>query len=483
MTTPAILFRSLTGRLLVAALAWLAVVWIGGAFALDTAFRQAQAERVSTKLEILANVVAESLTMDADGRIAVRPLGIDADRLSAWYWQITGPDGTVLRSRALGDTALRQSLNAEPGQLQFDSYDDGPRGQPVATVETAVRLPGLPDGPVHLKVALAESDFRAALVEFRGILATASILLFLGLALAIVLQLRWGLQPIRRVIGDLERVKAGATERLDEHRVPREMHPLVAAFNDTLEHDRRNTRRTRDMAADLAHALKTELAVLRSEIGGADAATRPRLDSRVARLTELVERHLGRGGMASGHGGHGATGRASSDTAEVVAEIAGMLRTVYGHRGLTLTTDIAAAPSFRGDRQDLVEMVGNLMENACKHAHTRVAVTARHEGDRLRVRVDDDGPGLPHELHQAALQRGRRLDEQVPGSGLGLAIVNDLVTDYGGTLGLDASALGGLAACLDLPAVAGNGRTSEARDRDRDRDRERGRDREPAAMP
>lgn len=442
---------SLTGRLLLTALLWLAAAVGVGAWELDRAFRDDQADRLNAKLAVLAQVVAGAVQVAPDGTVAVQPVEVGDLSGADWYWQVRLPDGTVLRSDSLGDHLLRQSLAAAPGEVLPDETDDGPFGAPVVTTETAVVPAGL-DGPAHVKVAIAGDEVQAALTRFRGILAGAGIMLGSGLAALIVWQVRWGLRPLQGVIGDLRAVKNGEADRLSED-VPAELADLVGAFNDVLDHDRRIVERARSVAGDLAHALKTEIAVLRTEVAAAaEPQVRGRLEERTARLTALVERHLGRGALVAGGAG-GAPAGLSTDPRPVIADIVTMMRAVFAERGLDISADTAASPAFRGERDDLVELIGNLVENACKHAIGAVRVSARGEAERLVVQVEDDGPGIPRDVRAEALQRGRRLDERAPGSGLGLAIVADLAEMYGGTVTLGDSPLGGLLARLDLPAA------------------------------
>lgn len=446
---------SLTSRLVAAAVLWVIAGCALGAVALDHAFREAQAHRLTGKLELAARVVAGALTLTDEGAPVLAGGGLREADNGTWYWQVTLEDGRTLRSPSLGGGALMQEPGtARPGQVVVGGYDDGPRGEPVLTAETVVMLPGAV--PAHVKVALADREMREALARFRSILATIMVLLSAGLAAAIVVQVRWGLAPVRGVLADLRHLGEGEGARLNED-VPRELAPLVAAFNDVLDVNHRTVERSRGLAGNLAHALKTEIAVLRSEVARQEPEARRVVERRLATMTDLVERHLGRGGLARGSG----SGAARADVGAVLGEICLMLGKVYGPQGKEVTLAAEAAPDFRGDRDDLVEMVGNLVENACKHARCRVRVAAgaAAQGDRLAVRVEDDGPGLPPERRMEALKRGIRLDEQVPGSGLGLAIVADLVEDYGGTISLGDSALGGLAVELVLPAAGTGART------------------------
>ncbi|GAA0587058.1 ATP-binding protein [Caenispirillum bisanense] len=438
---------SLTSRLVAAAVLWIIVGCAAGAVALDHAFREAQAHRLTGKLELAARLIAGGLTLTPAGDLSLEGVGLRETENGTWYWQVVLEDGRMLRSPSLGATILPQdSISAPPGEVMAGGYTVGPLGEAVVTAETSTELPG--GITAHVKVALADREIRVALARFRSILATIMVTLSVGLAAAIVLQVRWDLSPVRRVQADLQRVAEGEGSRLNED-VPRELRPLVAAFNDVLDTNRRTVERSRNLAGNLAHALKTEIAVLRSEVARMGSDARKVVERRLATMTDLIERHLGRGGLARGNG----AGAARTDTAGVLGEVAAMLSKVYGPHGITVQLETLGAPDFRGDRDDFVEMTGNLVENACKHAGALVRVIAEPRGDRLVVRVEDDGPGLPAERRAEALKRGTRLDEQVPGSGLGLAIVADLVEDYGGAFALGDAPLGGLSAELVLPAA------------------------------
>ncbi|SOD89231.1 ATP-binding protein [Caenispirillum bisanense] len=440
---------SLTHRLIAAAVLVVVIGCALGAVALDHAFREAQAHRLTGKLDLAARVVAAAVVVGPDGEPRLEGPGLRETDNGTWYWQVAFADGTTLRSATLRGAVLPQEdlSYLAPGAVAVAGYDDGPGGEEVVTAETRVVLP---DGTTaQVKVALADREMRAALARFRSILVTIMVLLTVGLAAAIAAQVRWGLAPVRRVLADLRKVGEGEGTRLNED-VPRELLPLVGAFNDVLDANRRTVERSRGLAGNLAHALKTEIAVLRSEVSRQEPQGRKVVERRLATMTDLVERHLGRGGLAGVTG----SGASRTDTLAALGEICTMLDKVYGPQGRDIALEAGGGvPDFRGDRDDFVEMVGNLVENACKHARSAVRVSAAGQGDRLLVRVEDDGPGLPAERRAEALKRGTRLDEQVPGSGLGLAIVADLVDDYGGTVTLGDSDLGGLAAELLLPAM------------------------------
>lgn len=263
---------------------------------------------------------------------------------------------------------------------------------------------------------------------------------------------RRGVSPITQLRDRLAAVHAGSSRRV-EGDFPSEIEPLIGDLNALLAHHERAIVRAQTKAGDLAHGLKTPLAVLSKEAADADAAGHADLgDSirhQVDRMRRQIEYHLASARAAAS----GATGQARC----VVADSAeGLVRTVariYAERGLTIQADVDRSHVVRAQREDLDEMLGNLLDNACKWAHHRVRVSAE-SGDVVTIQVDDDGPGVPEGQREDVLQRGVRADEAAPGSGFGLAIVRDLAELYGGSVRLDVSPLGGTRAVLTLP-VAG----------------------------
>jgi signal transduction histidine kinase len=272
------------------------------------------------------------------------------------------------------------------------------------------------------------------------------------LALGIAALMRWGFRPLRRVREDLNKVREGDIARLTGD-YPSEIEPLVQDLNALIASNREIVERARTHVGNLAHALKTPLAVLQNETAAAPGPLAAKVAEQTAIMREQVEHHLNRARMAAQANVIGVV----APIAPVVAALVRVMRKVHQERQLEI--DVAVPPDlrFRGEKHDLEEMTGNLLDNACKWAASRVRITASRSdaGRRALVCIDfeDDGPGLAAADRAAALARGARLDETKPGSGLGLAIVVELARIYGGSLELEASELGGLSARLTLPAA------------------------------
>ena len=291
--------------------------------------------------------------------------------------------------------------------------------------------------------------FRRALWGYLG--GAAIVLLLLQ-----VLVMRWSLRPLRGVVDELKRVQRGASLRMSDHH-PRELAPLTDSINAFIESERENLERQRNILADLAHSLKTPLAVLRTRLdsGTGERELRADLDEQLRRMNDLVGYQLSR----AASGGHKlfAAPLAIESNAE---EIVGGLEKVYAAKGVLCEFEIDPDARFYGEKGDLQELLGNLLENAFKWAKSRVLLTVR-TGDTatgrrpgLRIMVEDDGPGIPVDKIALVLQRGVRGDERVQGHGIGLAIVQDIVRSYRGELHVgDSDELGG--ACFEVALPPG----------------------------
>jgi len=269
--------------------------------------------------------------------------------------------------------------------------------------------------------------------------------------LAGIWQVRAGFSSFNRLRTQLTGVRDGSTRRI-EGSYPIEVQPLVNDLNSLLEHRERIVSRALAKAGDLAHGLKTPLAVLTQEAESIHAAgqrdTAARISMQVERMRRQVEYHLAHARAAT-------SGDLPGARCPVLAAVEGLTRTllrIYSSRGLTIEVDVSPEHFVRGRREDLEEMLGNLLDNACKWAKSAVKIQSTHETDAVVLTVDDDGRGLPPSMREAVLQRGVRADEAAPGSGLGLAIVRDLTELYKGTVSLEDSPMGGLRARLRLPA-------------------------------
>ncbi len=373
--------------------------------------------------------------------------------LSGHYFTIVVDPAPPLRSRSLWDSTLPVPA-LRPGAVRR-SYVSGPSGRPLLMLTSAFTKQGR-----ELRIAVAE-DLGPVYAGARKLglryasAAAAAILVLVVLQLWIV---RRALRPLGRAREQLVRLGRGEIATLDET-LPREIRPLVEEINRLLDVQRRRLERSRNALGNLAHGLKTPLTHLAqiterldSELGS-EASAQAR--ERIGDLRRIIERELRRARLA---GAGPAT--AWVDLAVEIPALLEVLRGIYRSKGVRIEARIAPETVFPADREDLLELAGNLVDNACKWARGRVRVTAAPApagGDGLVLVVEDDGPGIGEREREVLIARGVRADETVPGHGLGLSIVRDILELYGGRLSLDRSpALGGLRARVELTAPGGS---------------------------
>jgi signal transduction histidine kinase len=438
---------SLKRRLVVAASLWVLTLTVAGGVALDLAFRASVTRAFDVNLadELRTLIAGVEAAGDRTWWLSQRPDDPRYESIYAGrYWQIVDPLGHVERSRSLWDASLPLAPGDQPGAPRFVSIE-GPAGQALRAVEQSIALPRL-DRPLSFQLSFSRDALDAEIARFTRLLAIALSLLAAGLLIAIWLQVGYGLQPLRRMTRALRDVREGRRDSLDPDQ-PAEVQPLVDELDAVLAHNRRLVERARSSSADLAHALKTPLSVMVAELHAPGDDWRAVMSRELGRTRELVNRHLNRA-ATTGTG----RGRRTAIT-PVVADILSAMRRIHADRGIAFDASIDASTAFAGEREDLEEMLGNLIDNAGKWASAHVQVAATVHENVVRIEVVDDGPGMSPDECADARERGRRFDEMTPGSGLGLAIVGDIADSYDGRLHLGRAALGGLSATLELPAA------------------------------
>ncbi|PNS09160.1 ATP-binding protein [Solilutibacter silvestris] len=449
--------RSLLRRqLLVSTLglaAFLALVGI----ALDRAFEQTAQENLRMRLSNYA--LAYAARTDFDINNALLPPAITPDpRLdrpaSGLYAQIVQRNNVRWQSQStVYGPPLPSPPLLEPNQETFSGpvtiRDPAGFGSAIYIYGHGFAWSeGGSKAPVPFTIYVMEDmrPFKAQMNTFRralwGNLALAGLLLVL-LQMA---TLWWSLSPLKRVITELDRVKEGMATKMSGYH-PRELTPLTESINALIDSERRHLDRQRDVMSDLAHSLKTPLAVLRSQLDshGPDAELRGELDTQLRRMNDIVGYQLGRA-RSTGHKLYAAPIAIESYAEEIVTG----LEKIYASKGVLCEFEIAPEARFHGELGDLQELLGNLLENAFKWARSRVLLTVvprQVPGQRragLRISVEDDGPGVPKSQVMEVLQRGVRGDERVQGHGIGLSIVQDILANYGGELEVsDSTEMGG----------------------------------------
>ena len=452
---------SIAARLVASAVACGAVLLFVAGVILSQLYRRATVQNFDERLGVyLRAIVADIAVPGDDGRNDPGQLGEPQFELtlSGWYWQVTRLDSDrreIRASRSLFASQLpRLSDLGAPAGIggARQGFAIGPEGSPVRIVEREVDLDDAGVYLVQVAATTVELDRRIWQFELALIVSFAS--LALALAGAAVVQARYALRPLRQLGGEIAAIRRGEGERVDgawsDDLAPLadELNLLIAANRDILE-------RARTQVGNLAHALKTPLSVVVNEARAADGPLAAKVIEQAQTMRDQVAWYLDRARAAA----RARVVGASCDVAPAIEGLLGAFRKINAERAIDFEMDASPTIRFRGEKRDIEEMLGNLIDNAGKWAASRVEVRARglplDQGGRamLEILVDDDGPGLPEAQREQALQRGKRLDETKPGSGLGLAIATDLAALHGGALTLEDSPLGGLRARLSLPSA------------------------------
>lgn len=451
---------SLSRRLFLAAMVLIIVLTVVAGLILSQLYRNAVIQGFDRRLNVhlqalVADMAAGGLTAAGSDELGEPLFNIP---LSGWYWQIT-PLAPVKAepktSRSLFDVTLQNLADkGVPERLGArEGYVDGPDNQRLRILERTIDLGE--DGRFLIAVAGDTAEPKAELRDFNIVLLVVLGALGLGLIATTAFQVLFGLRPLARIRDGLIAIRGGQAEKL-EGSFPREVAPLVRETNALLESNREIVERARTHVGNLAHALKTPLSVILNEVESPGGMNPAKLREQAELMREQIGHHLRRAQQAA-RAQVAVTAVPLGPVAEALART--MLKV---HRGRDLSVDVAVPEglAFRGERQDLEEMLGNLVDNACKWAASTVtveAVAGERDSDAVRgtvlLVVEDDGPGLPAADIANLGARGLRLDESKPGTGLGLSIVRDLAATYGGRLDLAASPKGGLRCQLELPAA------------------------------
>jgi signal transduction histidine kinase len=456
--------NSLALRLFVWAAMWTVVILLITGVVLSSLYRAAVERSFDGRLGIyLRTLVADVASPDEGSDKFPQSLGEPYFELplSGWYWQVTrldSPKPEVRSSRSLWDSTLPnlEGLGVSASSVGTrEGYVKGPEDQKLRQVERNIDLGE--DGRFLVAVAGDAAEIDEDTNGFDRILIAT----FSGLAIVLLLittfQIRFGLAPLKRISTSLAAIRAGTAERLAGE-FPVEIAPLARETNALIDANREIVERARTHVGNLAHALKTPLSVMKNEaVANRDDPFAAKVSEQVEIMRDQVARHLERARLAAGMASVIGT---VTEVRPVVTALARTMEKIHHDRGLSINLDASEEARFRGERQDLEEMLGNLVDNACKWAQSRVAIEVLSQRlvavDRrqvVRITVDDDGPGLSPSQREQVARRGRRLDETKPGSGLGLSIVIELASLYRGELNLGTAPIGGLRAELILPSV------------------------------
>jgi signal transduction histidine kinase len=459
--------NSLALRLFVSATAWTVIILLVTGFVLASLYRDAVERSFDRRLNVfLRTLVAEVAAPDDSPERPTQALGepeFDLP-LSGWYWQLTRLNSDkpeVRSSRSLWDSGLphlsdQNVPTSDDGTRR--AYVQGPEDQRLRLIERTVDLGE--DGRYLVAVAGDSQEIDDEMRAFDRAIIVTFVILAAVLLLTTMFQVRFGLAPLKRISEGLAAIRAGIAERLAGH-FPVEIEPLAREINALIEANREIVERARTHVGNLAHALKTPLSVMVNEAAArGDDTLAVKVREQTGIMRDQVARHLDRARIAARATVVGTV----TDVGPVVTGLTRTMEKIYHPRGIAIDLSAPEGVRFRGERQDLEEMLGNLVDNACKWAQARVSIEVTSgQADAaagpdaaqsvVRIAVDDDGPGLSPAEREKVARRGQRLDETKPGSGLGLSIVLELAALYGGGLALSTAPIGGLRAELVLPAA------------------------------
>lgn len=414
---------------------------------------KAQADRIEQQMLSLVALTR----LDGSGNVdaaRLATLARAADAGSGRYLLVLGPAGQVLwRSPSVNESEIVSGDPVAAGQRTFE-YCHLPGVGPAALLSLGLRLDDNADRDHDLTLMAGED--RCGLLARRNLLRKQMFAWFGALTFVLLLLLAWtirrGLDPVRRLEREVSDIDVVGGDQL-VMAYPTELTGLARALNALLRSERQRISRYRDTLGNLAHSIKTPLAVMRTSLEGESPRVRAVLDREVERVAQIVDHQLRRAATSGGR----TLGQGSVLLAPLVADLRATLLRVHAGKDLTFHADVQPGASFIGDGGDATEMLGNVLDNACKWSRLRLAIHVQvlpngPPGRCLRISVSDDGPGIAPQDRERVLGRGVRADEQLPGHGLGLAMVAETVLLYGGQLVIgDSQELGGARIDIFLP--------------------------------
>lgn len=453
---PKLSVSSLTTRLFFASVVLLPVLLGFSATMLDYAFKLSleTAERDALRSQVyLLLGVAEPGDTTLEMPPALTEPRFGELNSGLYGWIVDGTGSVVWQSRSTdlipSDYFPTLTTPFEAGVKDFFSSQFNADDFYLMTYDTVWPIAGK-DTEFRFVVAHSQADLKAILAAYRERLLVWVVGLAVLLVLVQTLIARWGLQPLRRLARDLELVEAGKSQSLSGQ-YPADIRPVTENLNKVLRAEQAQRERYRNTLGDLAHSLKTPLSVVRGQLETADSNQQeimPVVDDQISRMSMIIDHQLRR---ASAQVTQNAV-YARVLVKPLIERLTGAMQKVYRHKNLKIDVNINKDLPFSGDEGDLMEMTGNLIENACKYGASHVVISACVVGNDLKIHIEDDGPGVPDTIKSTILTRGARADTATSGQGIGLSVAVDILSSYGGSLQISRSSLGGASFNLSLPA-------------------------------
>lgn len=440
--------HSLLRQVIRSGVGWYLIAMLNVGALLMYMFEQHIEQRFDQGLKNQLYAMVAAVEVDKEGKATMGASSgnpVFSQPLSGWYWQVIDHNNQVLFQSDSLYSEQPVPLIEHGEDYQFHRIE---LMGPVQKLRMGIQTVEYPQGNKDLQFVVSGpiADINKDVYAFGRLLFAVLSILAVTIALSIWAQIRQVLRPIKQIEQDIAAIRCGEKQEIDAD-LPKEMQNFGDEINLLLAHNSAILERSRLQAANLAHALKNPISVLRHELENIDQNSAQVMTEQLNRLTQNAQTHLARARLA----GSMNQLAAQTNVSESVSDILFSMELLYKQKQLELGFRCHAGVYFRGDQHDLEEVLGNLIDNACKWATSKVQVNVAVNGNRIMIDVEDDGVGIPEEKRDHVFKPGRRLDETTEGSGLGLNIVQDIVMLYGGAVGVSASELGGAKVYLELP--------------------------------
>ena len=444
--------NSLALRLFLSASVWILLTLISGGLLLSDIFRESTEKSFEDKLNLFMETLIGSSKIDStDSITVVNPLGDPRffQPYSGWYWQINDASRTLERSRSMWDQVFTLDKRLIGGRAQFinsnlkkDKEDNIVMSQRLKIIQREISFPGF-DKPLTFMISGDTEEVEKNILVFNNILISSLVILGLGLLLSVYLQVKYGLLPLKKIKNSLFKIRNGDAVKLEDN-YPTEVSPLAKEINILLDHNEKIVERAKTHVGNLAHALKTPLAIITNHVDKTqDTTVKPQIEH----IKKNIDRYLNKARSSSSN----KKKKKKINIDFTVKRITNVFKKINPNLQISLMI-VSKDLTIPGNTDDLDEILGNLLENACKWTSSIVELKVfKCSENEIKFTISDDGPGLPMKRRKEVFARGFRLDEQIPGTGLGLNIVKDTVEQYYGRVWLSESIFDGLEVNVVLP--------------------------------
>jgi len=441
--------KSLTIRIIGMSIIWIVLALFVTTFILGSFYRDHIEDHFDAHVFTHVEELVAAVETGPDGKLQMGGQPTDPRFYhlnSGWYWEVRKSGQTLGKSSSLGQKILNLQ-EMKMGESRDVQIIYGPEGEKLRAQIMEVSYPNNA-GSLTFVATAPDIQIAEDVFDFTNHMVVSFLVLGVGLTLAVVIQVKQALKPLKAIGAEISDIKAGRTKRLSQQ-FPQDVQPLVDEMNYLLDHNEVLLKRARNQLGDLAHSVKNPLTVIRNEARNLANEQGQLILDQSHVMASSIDHCLTRARISGKEDMFGYRTPVKS----VIEDLAFAVERIYHERGIDIRLMEMGDCCFRGETQDIEEMAGNLIDNACKWASSQVLVSCETDNERLLIVVEDDGPGIGEQDLELVMRRGHKLDESKPGHGHGLGIVNDIAGLYGGSLSLDRSSLGGLRVRLDLPAA------------------------------